>query len=133
MELGEEIKALDRGTMLSLFRFVLAAAFLLVGSLMADSATSTDRLERVSYLSEATGKERDYFVYLPRGFEDRAHWPVMLFLHGNGERGDGKGDLDWVLMHGPLYEAWIQKRELPFVIIAPQLPIFNQEEIDDGL
>ena len=97
---------------------------------MADPVDPSDRLERVSYLSDATGKERDYFVYLPRGFEDRDDWPVILFLHGNGERGDGKGELDWVLSHGPLYEAWIQQRELPFVVIAPQLPMFNQGEID---
>ncbi len=50
----------------------------------------------------------------------------MLFLHGNGERGDGKGDLDYVLTHGPLFEAWCQKRDLPFVIISPQLPMFGQ-------
>ena len=55
-------------------------------------------------------------------------WPVMLFLHGDGERGDGKGELDYVLMHGPLYEAWCQKRDLPFVIISPQLPMFGQAD-----
>lgn len=49
----------------------------------------------------------------------------MLFLHGNGERGDGKGELDFVMVHGPLYEAWVQKRDLPFVIIAPQLPMYE--------
>ncbi len=87
------------------------------------------RLERVSYQSDATGLERDYFVYLPAGFETKKNWPVILFLHGNGERGDGKGELDFVLKHGALYEAWVQKRDLPFVIIAPQLPMFDQGHI----
>jgi pimeloyl-ACP methyl ester carboxylesterase len=54
----------------------------------------------------------------------------MLFLHGNGERGDGKAELDYVLTHGPLYEAWIQKRNLPFIIVSPQLPMFGQGEVD---
>jgi hypothetical protein len=58
-------------------------------------------------------------------------WPVMLFLHGNGERGNGKEDLDWVLTHGPLYEAWIQKRDLPFIIVAPQLPLYGLDETID--
>jgi predicted peptidase len=87
-------------------------------------------LRRVSYRSERTGKERDYFVYLPRGFDRNGKWPVMLFLHGNGERGDGKGDLDYVLVHGPLFEAWCQNRDLPFIIISPQLPMFGMGEVD---
>src|SRR4029079_18163320 len=53
-----------------------------------------------------------------------------LFLHGNGERGDGKQELDYVLGHGPLYEAWCLKRDLPFVIISPQLPMFGMGEVD---
>jgi len=87
-------------------------------------------LRRVPYRSARTGAQRDYFVYLPPGHAQKKDWPVMLFLHGNGERGDGKGDLDYVLAHGPLYEAWCQKRDLPFIIISPQLPMFRQGEID---
>ncbi|HBY60496.1 MAG TPA: alpha/beta hydrolase [Solibacterales bacterium] len=45
----------------------------------------------------------------------------MLFLHGGGERGDGKAGLEKVLKHGPLMEAWGKGRDLPFVIISPQL------------
>jgi predicted peptidase len=87
-------------------------------------------LRRVSYRSKRTGAERDYFVYLPPGHSARKDWPVLLFLHGNGERGDAKGELDYVLIHGPLFEAWCQKRDLPFVIISPQLPMFSQGEVD---
>lgn len=87
---------------------------------------SAPRLERVSYQSDATGKERDYYVYLPEGYDQQEKWPVMLFLHGNGERGDGKEQLDYVFIHGPIFEAWVQKRNLPFVILVPQLPIFDQ-------
>jgi predicted peptidase len=91
---------------------------------------SEPELRRVSYRSARTGAERDYFVYLPPGHAKRKSWPVMLFLHGNGERGDAKGELDYVLAHGPLYEAWCQKRDLPFVIISPQLPMFGMGEVD---
>lgn len=89
---------------------------------------SVARLLRTSYASPATGAERDFFTYLPAGYAEREEpWPLLLFLHGNGERGDGKADLEFVLKNGPLYEAWIQKRDLPFVIIAPQLPMYGQE------
>ncbi len=93
-------------------------------------------LRRMSYISAATGKERDYFVYLPEGYgqdgdSDSSKWPLMLFLHGNGERGDAKEELDYVMIHGPLYEAWVRRRDLPFVIVAPQLPMYGMDERHD--
>ncbi|HTV17226.1 MAG TPA: prolyl oligopeptidase family serine peptidase [Polyangiaceae bacterium] len=95
---------------------------------------SEPSLSRVSYASRATGAERDYFVYLPRGYAERREpWPLLLFLHGNGERGDAKADLDFLLVNGPLYEAWVQKRDLPFIIVAPQLPMYGQDELADYL
>lgn len=95
----------------------------------AASSQSEPELRRVSYRSARTGKDRDYFVYLPRGFTAKKSWPVMLFLHGDGERGDARGELDFVLVHGPLFEAWCQRRDLPFVIISPQLDKFGRGEI----
>ena len=89
---------------------------------------TTPRLLRWRYLSTATQNEREYFVYLSPGHGDEptSRWPVLLFLHGGGERGDGLADLDWVLCHGPLAEAWLQRRDLPFIILSPQLPLFDQ-------
>jgi len=116
-----------------LFPYIAGAAGLTAAPVsLAASAQSKGepQLRRVSYKSARTGKDREYFVYLPPGHATKKDWPVMLFLHGNGERGDGKGELDYVLAHGPLYEAWILKRNLPFVIISPQLPMFGQGEID---
>jgi predicted peptidase len=95
----------------------------------AAASLSEPELRRVSYQSACTGKQRDYFVYLPRGFAQRKQWPVMLFLHGDGERGDARGELDFVLIHGPLFEAWCQRRDLPFVIVSPQLDKFSRGEI----
>lgn len=95
---------------------------------------SADQLLRLAYDSAATGQKREYFVYLPVGYEAarEKRWPVIMFLHGNGQRGDGLGDLDYVLRHGPLLEAWLQKRPLPFIIISPQLPLFGElEAIED--
>jgi predicted peptidase len=89
-----------------------------------------EQLQRISYVSHLDRKERDFFLCLPRGYgrEGSRKWPVILFLHGDGERGDGKGDLDYLLKNGPLYEAWIQKRELPFLIVSPQLHLFGKDK-----
>lgn len=87
-------------------------------------AKSPAQLLRQRYLSETTGKLREYYVFLPKGYADEPakRWPMLLFLHGAGERGNGRDDLEKVLVHGPLMEAWIQGRDLPFVMVVPQAP-----------
>lgn len=92
---------------------------------------SAEQLVRVPYTSNVDQLERNYFVYLPRGYESQPYksWPVLLFLHGNGERGNGLDELDYVISHGPLYEAWIQKQDLPFIIISPQLHMFTMGKV----
>lgn len=88
---------------------------------------SQAQLLREQYRSNVDQSDREYFVYLPKGYYSKPNkkWPVMLFLHGNGERGNGQDELDFVMMQGPLYEAWVQKKELPFIIISPQLHMFG--------
>ena len=92
--------------------------------------SSEPQLLRESYQSTVDQSQREYFVYLPSGYDVNSDkkWPVMLFLHGNGERGNGQDELDFVLMQGPVYEAWIQKKALPFIIISPQLPMFGFDQ-----
>ena len=100
-----------------------------------DSEPPPPELLRISRVSAATRAERDHFLYLPKGYRKNSEqrWPVLLFLHGNGERGDAKAELDYLLKNGPLYEAWIQKRDLPFIVIAPQLPMYGMDEKADYL
>lgn len=100
-------------------------------SLQPSSLANDELLLRVPYSSTVDQLDREYFVYLPRGYESQPtkKWPVILFLHGNGERGNGLDELDYVISHGPLYEAWIQKKDLPFIIIAPQLHMFTMGKI----
>ena len=119
-----------------LLSLALAPADMLGASETARPGTRpAPRLVRHSYMSATTGLERDYYVHVPAGYEDdeSRRWPVLLFLHGNGERGNGKDELDWVFQQGPLYEAWIQRRDLEFLIVAPQLPMFDQKNTVDYL
>jgi predicted peptidase len=58
-----------------------------------------------------------YLLALPDGYEQSAEpWPLLLFLHGAGERGE---DLDLVRVHGPIRRAE-DEAGLPFVVVAPQ-------------
>jgi predicted peptidase len=94
-----------------------------------DEGRSDAQLLRIPYHSTATDDSREFLVYLPIGYdaEKDQRWPVIFYLHGGGERGDGTEDLDHVMRNGPLAEAWICHRDLPFVMIGPQLPIFGME------
>jgi len=64
--------------------------------------------------------ELKYLLYLPSGYKqsDNKKWPLMLFLHGAGERGS---DVQRVAVHGPLGLVK-QGTNFPFIIVAPQCP-----------
>lgn len=97
-----------------------------------EQQASVEQLKRISYVSTIDNLSRNFFLYLPKGYDSAdadKKWPVLMFLHGDGERGNGQDELDFVLAHGPLYEAWILKRHLPFVIIAPQLHMFGRDSL----
>ncbi|MBI1790914.1 MAG: prolyl oligopeptidase family serine peptidase, partial [Acidobacteria bacterium] len=104
---------------------VLAALSAGVLAAQVDGRTKAQLLRRpyTSTAMQTSEKEREYFVYLPQGYETEKGklWPVILFLHGGGERGNGKSDLENTLKHGPIMEAWVRGRDLPFVLIGPQL------------
>ena len=74
-----------------------------------------------SYVKEGDGKTRvDYLLYLPKSYpKSRKRWPLMLFLHGAGERGN---DLEKVKMHGPPKLIAQEGKEFPFIIVSPQCP-----------
>lgn len=83
------------------------------------AALCAPKLLHKSFHSTQTGTTREYWLYLPRGYgDDTRRWPVILFLHGGGERGE---DPEKVLHHGPLKEV-SNGRELPFLILGPQMP-----------
>ncbi|GAA6205652.1 prolyl oligopeptidase family serine peptidase [Thalassotalea sp. SU-HH00458] len=109
---------------------LLCTLSLLSACALKRESPSQEQLIRKSYISQLNNQERDYFLYLPKGYfsEPDKKWPVMMFLHGNGERGNGKDELDFVLKHGPVYQAWIQKQDLPFIIISPQLHMFDFDQ-----
>lgn len=61
----------------------------------------------------------NYLSYVPEDYSTtNKKFPLILFLHGSGERGS---DLQVVKKHGPI-RLVSEGRKLPFVIIAPQCP-----------
>lgn len=61
----------------------------------------------------------DYLLYLPEEYgKSEQKWPLIIFLHGAGERGN---DLEKLKVHGP--PKLVEKGEnFEFVIVSPQCP-----------
>jgi len=106
----------------------LVAAALVVGLAMAGCATAKmttiapEKVQTGQYAQTFTakdGKTLKYLFYVPEDYaKSRKPWPVVLFLHGAGERGD---DLEKVKVHGPPRLA-AQGKKLSFIGISPQCP-----------
>lgn len=63
-----------------------------------------------------------YLLFLPQGYSaarrDTNRWPLILFLHGAGERGT---QLQKVAAHGP--PKIVKSRpDFPFIVVSPQCP-----------
>jgi predicted peptidase len=60
-----------------------------------------------------------YLLYTPKDYEGfEKEFPLVLFLHGGGERGT---DLDLVKLHG-IPKKIEEGMELPFIVLSPQCP-----------
>jgi len=64
------------------------------------------------------GSATRYWLGVPDGAAPDGGWPLVLFLHGAGERGE---NLDQVKVHGPPKQA-VAARAFPFILVAPQCP-----------
>lgn len=59
-----------------------------------------------------------YLLHVPGGEPPEAGWPLLLFLHGAGERGE---DVERVAVYGPPMRIEAGE-DLPFVVVSPQCP-----------
>lgn len=104
-------------TFLALFASLLCAS----GALMAAEPTAGKQVEQsVEVKSGDNTRQLHYLLYLPKGYGESdkpQKWPVLLFLHGSGERG---ADLSAVKKHGPPKIA--EEKDLPFIVVSPQCP-----------
>lgn len=69
--------------------------------------------------AEVAGRQLAYLVWTPVGEAPAEGWPLVLFLHGAGERGD---DLEQLGVHGPPKLAATMPELWNCVIVAPQCP-----------
>ena len=86
----------------------------------ADAAPSLNQTEHTfAGVTAGDSVRLRYLLALPEGYDDGdAAWPLVLFLHGAGERGD---DLSRVAVHGPP-RLVREGHTFPFILVSPQQP-----------
>lgn len=94
-----------------LLSFAIAAC-LHASAIADDSPQASQRLD----VTVKVGM--DYLLALPRNYDQQDSWPLVLFLHGAGERGD---DLELVKQHGPP-KLISEGKDFPFIVVSPQCP-----------
>ena len=111
--------------MLLMSRIALSLLLLISGSMFAVTV-QTQQSITLQKKREVTAR---FLLYLPEGYQDKreAKWPLVLFLHGAGERGD---NLNKVKAHGP--PKLVEKgQKFPFIIVSPQCP--KDQRWDDAM
>jgi poly(3-hydroxybutyrate) depolymerase len=76
------------------------------------------------------GTEYKYQVYVPEEWNTHQRWPVILFLHGSGERGDDGMDQTQIGLPAAIRshpDRW------PFVVIMPQVPFHHHHWTDPDM
>ncbi len=90
---------------------MLCVLGLAVSSVRADDQTAQQ-------LDVQVPAQLGYLLYLPQDYEQKEAWPLLVFLHGSGERGN---DLELVKKHGPP-KLIAAGKDFPFIVVSPQCP-----------
>ena len=59
----------------------------------------------------------NYLLYLPKDYDEKKKYPLVLFLHGAGER-EGYGDINIVKKHG--LPKLCENKDFQAIIVSPQ-------------
>lgn len=95
-------------------RLIALIAVVLTIAGTASARVQTGFLDRTVNISGSTYR---YQVYVPADFRSHKTWPVILFLHGSGERGsDGLLQTDVGLPHAIRQNS----ARFPFLVVIPQ-------------
>lgn len=82
-------------------------------------------MQYVRQLSTSIDKplKLNYLLYLPPEYEAATDtkWPLIMFLHGLGERGDEPNHVERLKLHG-LPKILDTRTDFPFIVVSPQCP-----------
>jgi predicted peptidase len=102
------------------FRALAGASFLIASMVVPDPASAQVATGFLDRTVTVAGTSHDYQVYVPRDYDGTRAWPVILFLHGAGERGD-----DGLLQTEVGIGSAIRRApdRYPAIVVMPQVPL----------
>jgi len=95
---------------------LLAMAGILMMSVASQAQEQTLKSELNMKTSITLNMDYKYILQLPENIAKDEKLPLLVFLHGSGERGD---DVDLVKVHGP-WKFLEAHPEYRFIVLAPQ-------------
>jgi predicted peptidase len=103
--------------------------FLCVLAHMSIACSVNAQTQKPAAVNFVIRQNMKYLVWFPAGYKFDKHkkWPLMLFLHGKGERGT---ELDLVKTNGPPHFVE-QQPEFPFILISPLCPEGQYWSVDE--
>lgn len=99
----------------------ICSLMLITVALGEEETPAAEKQKECSFEKTITKKvQGKYLLYLPQdyGKDKEKLWPLVLHLHGMGERG---GDIDILRRHG-LPMLIEEGRQFPFLLVSPQCP-----------
>jgi poly(3-hydroxybutyrate) depolymerase len=91
------------------------------------------RIQDTGFLNRSitlNGVVHKYQVYVPENWNTHERWPVILFLHGSGERGSDGMDETQIGLPAAIRahpDRW------PFVVVMPQVPFVHHHWTDPDM
>lgn len=105
----------------------LALAALCLPAFAASRHQDTGFLNREILVN---GMPHRYVVYLPESWNAHQRWPVILFLHGSGERGSEGMDETQI---GLPQAIRLHPERWPFIVVMPQVPFGHHHWTDPDM
>src|SRR5438105_1613253 len=102
-----------------IFSVAVALGFCLSAAAAEATPSEMQTVKEFNFRKVQTAKLK-YLLFVPKGYanSETRRWPLMLFLHGAGERGN---DIWKVTTHGPPKNV-AHDPDFPFVLVSPQCP-----------
>jgi len=96
--------------------FVIAVA--MAGGMCAAKGEQTEMKQQTHTFETQVVRtvKLNYLLHLPKNLAEKEKWPLILFLHGAGERGD---DVAKVRAHG-IPKIVEKQDDFPFITVSPQ-------------
>lgn len=111
---------------------ILRIAFIMLMSI-STLKIKADPGEQIPIYLSKNASPFGYWEYLPKNFNAKKDFPLVIFLHGLGEKGDGNKNLGKVLKHGPPKKIK-NGYHFPAIVLSPQSSTWwKSNEIDKFL